>query len=47
MTAAWISLGLCAAGWFWLRWAEESQRIDDLCKFIMTVDLDHDAEVGS
>ena len=33
MSEWWIAAGLLAAGWFAIRWAEESQRMDDLCRF--------------
>ncbi len=45
--AALAAIGLVTAGWFAIRWAEETERIDSICELIMSVDLDHDAEVGS
>lgn len=40
MTAAWAALALCAVGWLALRWAEETERIDNICALIMSVDLE-------
>lgn len=45
--AALAALGLAAAGWLAIRWAEETQHIDNVCALIMSVDIDHDSEVGS
>lgn len=49
MTAAWAALALCGFGWLTIRVAEERERFSDtnLAALIMSVDLDHDAEVGS
>lgn len=47
MTAAVCAIALAAAGWFAIRWAEERERVDSILAVIMSVDLDHDAEVGS
>lgn len=46
MTAALAAVALAAIGWLAIRWAEETERIDNICALIMSVDIDHD-EVGS
>lgn len=45
--AAIAALALVAAGWFAIRWCEESQRTDDLIALILSVDLDTDGRAGS
>lgn len=44
--AALAALGLAAAGWFAVRWTEETERFNNVCALIMSIDIDHD-EVGS
>ena len=47
MTAAWAAIGLCVFGWLAVRWAEETERVDNICALIMSVDIDHDGRTGS
>lgn len=43
--AAVISLLLLAAGWFCLRWQEESRRLDDLLATVLSTPLVHEDEL--
>ena len=48
MTAAALAaIALVAAGWLAIRWAEQTQHVDNICALIMSVDIDHDIEGGS
>lgn len=48
MTAAAVcAVALVVGGWLAIRWFEETERIDNICALIMSVDLDDDIEVGS
>jgi hypothetical protein len=44
VNVAWVAIALCAAGWFALRWAEETERINNIW-MVLSVDLDLEAEV--